>query len=256
MERLGIFDLVNDEDTQALIELSVAHKALYICPKINGKRLGPLVVYAGKDKQGRNLVGDIYFNFSKIEESPRATRVFAEVIYQKLGCGGLVNRFDTVCGVPNGGRTLGQALAEVAEKRFVYLEKSPKPTKAGHKQEFTWELSRFELEAGERVVVLEDVFNNFQNTDSTLTAIASSGVEIIALCGALNRSLYHQTSYRSKIADFPDEIPVLAAIAQSFAEFEQDDSEVAEDITNGNVVYEVKKNWPFLQAVMLEHSAK
>lgn len=256
MERLDIFNLVNDEDAQALIELSVAHKALYICPKINGKRLGPLVVYAGKDEKGRNLVGDIYFNFSKIEESPRATRIFAEVIYQKLGCAGLINRFDTVCGVPNGGRTLGQTLAEVADKRFVYLEKSPKPTKAGHKQEFTWELSRFELEVGERVVVLEDVFNNFQNTDSTLSVIASFGVEIVSLCGALNRSPYHQTSYRSKIADFPDEIPVLAAIAQSFAEFEQDDSEVAEDIASGNVAYKVKNHWQFLQEIMLEHSVK
>lgn len=40
----------------------------YECPKDTaGKRLGPLVGYAGRDNLGRQYVGDIYANFAVAE---------------------------------------------------------------------------------------------------------------------------------------------------------------------------------------------
>ena len=203
---------------------------------------GPLVAYAGKDSQGRNLVGDIYFNFRRIEAHPKAVEAFAEAVCQKLRDQELLDIFDTVCGIPHGGRTFGQMLALIAGKRFAYADKKPKPTEAGKKQEYTWDLSQFDFEEGERIAVAEDVFNNFQNTDNTLVEITVTGANIVLLVGALNRSPAHRTTYMA--------VPVIASISEAYPEFEQDDPAVAADIAAGKLELEVKKNWARLVAAM------
>lgn len=225
-----------------LLELGKRCNAVYICPKVGSKRIGDLVVYAGKDPQGRNLVGDIYFNFRRIEVHPKAVMAFAEAACQKLSDQGLLDTFDTVCGIPHGGRTFGQMLALVAGKRFAYADKKPKPIEAGKKQEYTWDLSQFDFEQGERVAIAEDVYNNFQNTDNTLAEIAVTGANIVLLVGALNRSPIYDTTYKG--------LPVIASIREAYPEFEQDDPAVASDIAAGRIELEVKKNWVRLVASM------
>lgn len=225
-----------------LLELGKRCGAVYICPKMGAKRKGPLVVYAGKDSQGRNLVGDIYFNFRRIEAHPKAVELFAEVACQKLREQGLIDSFDTVCGIPQGGRTFGQMLALVAGKRFAYADKKPKPTEVGKKQEYIWDLSQFDFEQGERVAMAEDVYNNFQNTDNTLAVIASTGANVVLLVGALNRSPMHDTTYKG--------LPVIASVREAYPEYEQDDPAVAKDIADGRLELEVKKNWSRLCASM------
>ncbi len=225
-----------------LLELGKRCDAVYICPKVGSERKGPLVAYAGKDGQGRNLVGDIYFNFRRIEEHQEVVSVFAWTALQKLQDAGLIDSFDTICGIPQGGRTFGQALARIAQKRFVYADKKPKPTESGKKQEYTWDLSQFDFEQGERVAIAEDVYNNFQNTDSTLAEIAVTGANIVLLVGALNRSPIYDTIYKG--------LPVIASIREAYPEFEQDDPEVAADIAAGKLELEVKKNWAHLCAAM------
>lgn len=225
-----------------LLELGKRCNAVYVCPKVGSQRKGPLVAYAGKDDKGRNLVGDIYFNFRRIEVHPKAVEAFAEAACQKLRNQGLIDSFDTVCGIPHGGRTFGQMLALVSGKRFAYADKKPKPTEAGKKQEYTWDLSQFDFEQGERVAIAEDVYNNFQNTDSTLAEIAVSGANIVLLVGALNRSPVYDASYKG--------LPVIASIREAYPEFEQDDPAVAGDIADGRLELEVKKNWARLCAFM------
>ncbi len=225
-----------------LLELGKRCGAVYICPKNGSIRKGPLVAYAGKDGKGRNLVGDIYFNFRRIEEHQEVVSIFAWVALQKLQDRTLIDSFDTVCGIPHGGRTFGQALARISEKRFVYADKKPKPTEVGKKQEYTWDLSQFDFEKGERVAIAEDVFNNFQNTDNTLTEIAMTGAKIVLLVGALNRSPIYDTTYKG--------LPVVTSIREVYPEYEQDDPAVAEDVTASNVEFEVKKNWASLLAKM------
>jgi len=124
-----------------LLELGKRCSAVYICPKDGSVRKGPLVAYAGKDGKGRNLVGDIYFNFRRIEVHPKVVEAFAVAAWNKIFKRGLLGSFDTVCGIPHGGRTFGQMLALVAGKRFAYAEKKPRPTEAGKKQEYTWDHS-------------------------------------------------------------------------------------------------------------------
>src|SRR3989338_8533135 len=225
-----------------LLELGKRCNAVYVCPKDGSVRKGPLVAYAGKDGKGRNLVGDIFFNFRRIEVHPKAVEAFAEAAYIKIREQELLDAFDTVCGIPQGGRTFGQMLALVAGKRFAYEDKKPKPTEAGKKQEYTWDLSQFDFEQGERVAVAEDVFNNFQNTDSTLSEIAVTGANIVLLVGVLNRSPIYDATYKG--------LPVIASIREAYPEYEQDDPAVAADIAAGKLELEVKKNWARLCAAM------
>jgi orotate phosphoribosyltransferase len=225
-----------------LLELGNRCNALYVCPKVGSERKGPLVAYAKKDDKGRNLVGDIYFNFRRIEVHPKAVVAFAEAACQKLIDQGLFDSFDTICGIPQGGRSFGQMLALVAGKRFTYADKKPKPAEAGKKQEYTWDLSQFDFEQGERVAIAEDVYNNFHNTDNTLAEIGATGVNIVLFVGALNRSPIYDTTYK--------DLPVIASIREAYPEFEQDDPAVAADIAAGRLELEVKKNWSRLMAAM------
>ena len=112
----------------------------------------------------------------------------------------------------------------------------------GKKQEYTWDLSQFDFEQGERVAVAEDVFNNFQNTDSTLSEIAVTGANIVLLVGVLNRSPIYDATYKG--------LPVIASIREAYPEYEQDDPAVAADIAAGKLELEVKKNWARLCAAM------
>src|SRR3989344_3558494 len=234
-----------------ILELGKRCNAVYICPKVGSVRKGPLVAYAGKDGKGRNLVGDIYFNFRRIEEHPAVVKLFAWVVYQNLCDQGLIESFDTVCGIPQGGRTFGQMLALVAKKRFVYADKKPKLTESGKKQEYTWDLSQFEFEQGERVALADDVYNNFQNADNTLSEIAVTGASVVILVGALNRSPMYDTIYTPKSGPFVGrELPVIASIRKAYPEYEQDDPMVAADIDVGNLELEVKRNWARLCAAM------
>lgn len=225
-----------------LLKLGARCGAVYVCPKdSSGRRKGPLVAYAGKDSSGRNLVGELYFNFRRIEPHLEVVGAFAETAYIKILKADLTG-FDTVCGIPNGGRTLGQELARISGRRFVYAEKEPKQTEAGKKQEYTWNLSQFEFEPGERLAVVEDVFNNFQNTNNTLAEIEKTGAQVVMLVGALNRSPVYDTAYKG--------LPVIASIREAYPEYRQDDPAVADDINAGLLEKDVKKNWSRLMAAM------
>ncbi len=147
----------------------------------------------------------------------------------------------------NGGRTFGQMLALIADKRFAYADKKPKPTGEGKKQEYSWDLSQFEFERGECVAIAEDVYNNFQNTDNTLAEVAATGAKVVCLVGALNRSPVCDKNYKG--------LPIIASICEAYPEYRQDDPAVAADIAAGRLELEVKKNWARLMRAMAEHSA-
>src|SRR3970040_2100331 len=93
----------------------------YECPKDpTGKRLGPLVGYAGKyeadDGSKRQYVGDIYANFAKAEERPRVYQSWADRM--KFD----VPEVDVLLGMPMGGIAVAFALAPItsAEARFCF----------------------------------------------------------------------------------------------------------------------------------------
>lgn len=246
-----IQNVIHPEPRDDLWLLARGCNALYLCPKQEGLRVGPLVPYAGKDAKGRNLVGDIYFNFRRIEPHLPVVEFFAQETKRKLENRRMLDRFDTVCGIPEGGRTFGQELAKQCGKRFVYALKKPKPTEPGKKQEYEWDLSQFDIASGERLAVTEDVFNNFQNTDNTLTEVGKTGARVVLLVGALNRSGFVDEIYTPRIsASVNMSFPVVCALCEPYPEYEQDDPEVAADIARGNIEWEVKKNWGKLMSAM------
>ncbi len=133
----------------------------------------------------------------------------------------------------------------------MYAEKVPIPTEPGKKQEYAWDLSQFTFEPGERLLVLEDVINNLQNTDKTLEQIAKTGAKVVLLGAALNRSPFADKSYTPKGGPYEgQEIPIVAAIREPYPEYRQDDPKVAADIAAGNIEWEVKKNWARLMRAM------
>jgi len=253
LEKEIVMKIINPRLWDKPMDIAVAADALYICPKKDGIRQGPLVPYAGKDSEGNNLVGDVYFNFLEIAKHPAVVESFANFVHQTLCREELINSFDTICGIPTGGKIFGSALAPIAEKRFVFAEKKPKPLEAGKKQEFEWDLSQCELKEGERVAVAEDVFNNFQNTDYMLSEIGKTGADVVLLVGALNRSPKYESHYVPREGVFAGrKLPVIATIREAYPEYTQDDPAVSADVAAGNIEWKVKDNWPRLRALMSE----
>lgn len=105
------------------------------------------------------------------------------------------------------------------------------------------------------MVVVEDVFNNFQNTDHILSQIGATGAKVVLLAGALNRSPFVENCYTPKNGVFANQaLPVIAAIREAYPEYKQDDPEVAADIAHGNIEWKVKDNWEKLMWAMAAHN--
>lgn len=233
-------------------ELGVLCDAVYQCPKDpeTGKRLGPLVPYAGKDARGRNLVGDDYFNFAKIEEQPQVLDFFATKIARLIAFSDVLCRATTIVGIPDGGRSLGQAVARFANRRFVYPVKVPRPKLPGAtKDEFNFVFTRIELSEDDFVIVCDDVHNNFQNTGIVLDEIKATGAKVIGLCSALNCSMTFDHHYlQANSGPGAVSIPIATAIRRAIPEFDQDDPAVIDDIRSGNLEPHVKANWERLKS--------
>ncbi len=57
----------------------------YECPKnSSGKRLGPLVGYAGTYETGKQYVGDVYIDFAKADQWYPVVNHFAARLFHKL----------------------------------------------------------------------------------------------------------------------------------------------------------------------------
>ena len=82
----------------------------YECPKdSSGKRLGPLVGYAGK-YDGKQYVGDVYVNYAIAEHFPFVNQAFASRLRQRLAENNVWHECDCICGAPMGGLSLAQSL--------------------------------------------------------------------------------------------------------------------------------------------------
>lgn len=225
----------------------------YECPKdASGKRLRPLVGYAGRDSQGRQKVGDIYANMAILEEWPRLiglpikeSGVFDELVL----CEPTV-----VCAAPLGGMTVGPCLAGILGVRYIYAEKKVIELATDHSREKSkLVFARHEPKPGDRVVIVEDVCNNFSTTEELVRLILQCGAEVVRIFCLLDRSLgsLHQTIFETKAGQ---PIIVNAIVRKPIPEYEQDDPEVAADIEAGNVVWKAKDEWPRLMADMSDHT--
>lgn len=219
----------------------------YLCPKDeSGKRLGPLVGYAGRDGQGRQLVGDIYVNFALAEEIPALMFSWAKRTVSMLDP--YLENIDAFLGAPRGGESFADKLAQLTNRFYLYPEKRvlelATPT-SREKTELVFQ--RHQIKPGTRVAIVEDVMNNFTTTGKFIDLVHQQKGIVTVLVGICNRS-----PHIDKIYLYDDKrFPVIALVRRALPEYGQDNQAVADDVAKGNVVWKPKDEWhkllPFIQ---------
>jgi len=229
----------------------------YDCPKDSqGRRLGPLVGYAGKYEgpNGKQLqwVGEVYANFAKAEVHPNVLRFFATCLSGRIYSQFRSIDVDVLCEAPIGGYALGTAIGIANDLQMIKAEKKitalATPT-SREKSELVF--GRHSVVAGQRYVIVEDVCNNFSTTEQLIQLIHSFGGEVIAIVCFLNRSTTIEDQFSSPI--LARSIPVISLVRRVIREWKQDDPEVAEDVASGNVVWKPKDDWDRLMRAMEEN---
>jgi len=227
----------------------------YVSPvSPEGKRLGPLVAYAGTYEDGngqkKNKVGFEYFNFAKAEQDPAVLDYFADKLAIEMK-----DNLDfvptLVIGAPMGGILLANALARRLGCRGIFAEKkiiAPADPKSGSKEKSELIIDRHEIRSDDKVIIVEDVCNNFSTTDKLIGLIRRFKVDSIAIACAFNRS-----GHQDLAIDTGLEIPTLPVIAAHFIpteQFRQEDPEVAELMAADKIVWKPKQEWKRLKMAM------
>lgn len=218
----------------------------YACPKdADGKRLGPLVGYAGTydgpDGAKLHYVGDIYADFAMVERYGVVMLRWAYDLKRRLP------KCDVVCGAPIGGMSFAQFLALESGKTYVFPEKLVTEAKTADRREkasLVW--GRHTVEPGQKVLLVEDVANNFSTTDELIRLVVSQGAEVAGLACLQNRSPTVETEF--VVSNLT--VPVIALVRKQIPQYKQDDPDVAADVAKGNVVWKPKTEWARLEAAM------
>ena len=242
----------------------------YSCPKCpSGKRAGPLVGYAGRyeaDGKKKQFVGEVYANFAKAEIYPKVLLYFAELLNREIDRQLGMNNIDVFCGAPIGGYSLADTLGMGAVLRFeaditvIKAEKQVITAKTeSSKEESRIIFGRHTIEPGQRVVIIEDICNNFSTTCDLVLNIRQLGGEVVAIVCFLNRSLTVDDVYcpgqimlkTGQPLDLRNtKISVISLVRLPIKEWTQEDPAVAVDVAQNNVVWDPKKEWGRLTQAM------
>lgn len=224
----------------------IACGGFYEAPRnVHGKRLGPLVAYAGKYDAGsgemKNFVGDCYFNVAKAEESPIVRAAFARLLALKLKNFSVAP--DVLLAMPMGGIVFATMVSHDLGCRLAFAEKkvtAMADASSGQKEESKLVADRHSLGKGSVVMVFEDVCNNFSTTKKAAELIESQGASFGGIVCIVNRS--DKDEWEGK--------PVVSLIHKPSPQFRQDDLEVRASVLAGEVVWKPKHEWPRLKAAM------
>ncbi|MDD4135470.1 MAG: hypothetical protein PHN66_00170 [Candidatus Shapirobacteria bacterium] len=214
------------------LQILIDNGAIYLSPvSADGEILGPLVAYAGTyDNNGNKerYVGDFYANIAAVEENFSARSYFADLLANKL----LTNRLtpSVLIGAPMGGIIFSVTISNILGSRVAFFEKKSSELV----------INRHILQENDKVVLGEDVCNNFSTTDKMIKIVGDIGAEVIAITCIFNRSPF--SNYKG--------IPVISAIHQEKPEYRQDDPKIKKLIDAYNIVWEPKQHWAFLQEEM------
>ncbi len=218
----------------------------YECPKsTDGRRLGPLVGYAGKykldDGTERAYVGDVYYNFARAEQYPAVLDHFAS----KLSLS--ISEANLIMGAPMGGILLAGAIGRhLNDVRVIFGEKKiTAVATATSREESSLIIDRHEIRESDRVVLVEDICNNFSTTGKVRESVGKARGTLVGIVCFLNRSPH--TEFEG--------IPVISLLHIPTQQWKQEDPEVAGDITMGNIVWKPKNEWNRLKVAM-ETAAK
>ncbi|MEA3399244.1 MAG: phosphoribosyltransferase family protein [Patescibacteria group bacterium] len=218
--------------------------AVYESPIDNdGNYQGPLVAYAGRGEDGKSKVGYLYYNMSKIENNSRSLNFFAGILSKKIK--EAEDQPDVVLGAPMGGIALATALSlrlgcdfAFAEKKIIEL--ADKENNIREKSELI--LKRHEIEPGQKVLIIEDLCNNFSTTKEMVKLIITAGGEFIGIASLLNRSWPFQDEFY--------DTPVISVVDLPTDQFEQTSEEVKEHLSRNHIVLKPKDEWEKLEKAM------
>ncbi len=220
----------------------------YECPKnASGKRLGPLVGYAGTYEPGKQYVGDVYANFAIAEEYPPVMQHYAVRMYRALS--EVLPDIDVFLGAPRGGESFADKLALQYSKGYRYPEKQVTAlATASQREQSQLVFKRHEIEKGERVALVEDVANNFTTTAQLADLVHEYGGQAVALVCIFNRSPHIKHEFRHGGLT----LPVISLVWKRMPEYKQEDPAVADDIAAGNVIWKPKDEWEKLTVAMAQ----
>ena len=219
----------------------------YKSPEDNeGHFMGPLAAYAGTYDTAdgpKNYVGVEYFNFACAEDNALVRDYFASLIATAVKKAGL--SCNVALGAPMGGILLAGDVGRIIGCRSIFAEKKilavAKPAE-GLKEISGLIVDRHTINDGDKVIIVEDVCNNFSTTEKLQNVIKSYGGELVAIACAFNRS--GKSDWKG--------IPVLAGHFIPTEQFRQDDEKVAELVKAGKVIWKPKAEWGNLLAAMEE----
>lgn len=221
----------------------INYEALYESPKNkSGEYIGPLVAYAGVEPTTqKNWVGFAYYNISKVEQSSEVREYLAQTMAKKIK--DEVGSPTLIIGAPMGGIILAVSAADQLKCDVAFFEK--KVTKLADSAKNTKEKSelvfnRHVISKHDKVILFEDVCNNFSTTDQMINLINAKGATILAIVCIVNRSPFH----------FWEEIPIVSAIHINTPEYSQTDPNVKNLIAAGNIVWKPKAEWERLKKAM------
>lgn len=230
------------------IEILKAVQGYYECPKDeSGNRTGKLVGYAGKyedaDGNKKQYVGDVYINFARAEQYPTLMKHFMKILKEKIENNSEIGEFDIVCGPQMGGVVAAALFALTMDKRYICAEKKIITLATDTMREQSKLIfGRHTLNQGDKVVIMEDVINNFSTTKETIDLIEENGGTVVGIIGMLNRSP-NKSDFFDYTGANPRQIPVISFIRKDITEYKQDDLFVKMDIEKGNVSWKPKNEW-------------
>jgi len=225
----------------------VNYDGLYESPKDeHGNYQGPLVAYAGKDPDGKNYVGFSYFNVAQVEQFPESRDYFTSLLAEKIKF-----QFDFPChliAAPMGGLTFCISTADRLNYRSSFFEKKVTTVadpEYGVKEESGLVYNRHTIFQGEKIILFEDLCNNFSTTQKMVNLMRSKGGDVVAIACVVNRS--SKTSFNG--------IPVVSIIHIPTPEYSQNDIAVADLVQEGKVIWKPKSEWPLLREAMKNNKA-
>ena len=233
--------IIKNDPLQTLINL----KGFYQSPvDKTGAFCGPLVAYSGtyKSKEGeKNYVGDSYFNLSVIEDHPQILEYYAK----KLAI--IIADYSATClvGIPTGGLKIAQEVGRLLNIPGIGLEKKVlaiKTEDAKEKFELHFRRNRTAISKDDRVILFEDLCNNFSTTEKAVAAVQKIGAEVIAIACVANRSLEYQNNWNS--------LPIISLIKVPSDQYKQEDLLVYKLIKEGKLSTDPKADWPMLKEAM------
>jgi adenine/guanine phosphoribosyltransferase-like PRPP-binding protein len=229
----------------------------YECPKDDkGRRVGPLVGYAGKydsqDGTKKSYVGEVYYNFAKAEQYPHVLDHFARTLLSTSEMEEKV-RVDIFLGAPMGGILFAGALARILDCQVVFAEKKIKKIATlDNREESDLILDRHGIPAKANVIIAEDVCNNFSTTAKLIELVEIKyDAHVMGIACAFNRSPNAFYDCKAFYGYGSRKIAIESLIHIPTLQYMQNDPYVEEQVEAGDVAWKPKDEWKFLEAAVL-----